>query len=237
MQLPKEWLIEAAKQFPRSRKSLDMGQLRTLAEVALCAGLLEFAYAVTAAGLERRGAAEARFLLLRARSLPAWQFQRRAVCAAAAAELARQRRDMDLVEEAIETLNGSPASEGFSITPDEASDVLRKEIAAPQFPKDRARAPDYRRFFADKLCQCPDCRAERGEIVEPFADFDPYEDEEDELENIFNRAEIPDDIPPEIARMLFEATKQAVLRGESIDEFMAQLGVTPPRKRKKGRRR
>jgi hypothetical protein len=52
--------------------------------------------------------------------------------------------------------------------------------------------------------------------------------------------EIPPDMPPEIARMLFDETKKAVQRGESLDSllnrvFGPEMGFGG--RRKKGRRR
>ena len=49
----------------------------------------------------------------------------------------------------------------------------------------------------------------------------------------------PPDMPPEMAKMLFEETRRAVLRGESLEEFLSRLtgGGLPGRKRRKGRRR
>ena len=105
--IPGDWLAETAKQFRRDGKSLDACQLRTLAEAGLTAGNLEFAYAISTAGLERGGATEANFLLLRALALPEHQAWRKAVCASAAAQIARQRRDMEVVEKAVELIADS----------------------------------------------------------------------------------------------------------------------------------
>ena len=143
LQIPWGWMVEAAKQFPRSRESLDTGQLGTLSAAALFAGHSELAYSASAVGLERGGPTEGRFLLLRARSLPEWQGERRAVCAAAAAEFARRERDVELLREAVGWLGGL-GFEAFSITADEGDEVLQKEKAAPEFPTGTRKGPDYR---------------------------------------------------------------------------------------------
>jgi hypothetical protein len=45
-------------------------------------------------------------------------------------------------------------------------------------------------------------------------------------------------MPPEIAAMLIEETRQAVRNGESLDEFLARVTGGPSgRKRKEGRRK
>ena len=61
-------------------------------------------------------------------------------------------------------------------------------------------------------------------------DFDI--DEEDLLKDL------PDDMPPEIARMMLDETKRAVLNGESVDQLIARLarGLMPGGS-KKGRRK
>lgn len=48
-----------------ARQELGVSQLSALGDAALASGHADLAYAVSAAGLERRGATEARFLLLR----------------------------------------------------------------------------------------------------------------------------------------------------------------------------
>ena len=126
-------MAEVATQFPASGHTLDTNQLRRLAESALLAGHGDLAYAVSAAGLERGGATEVRFLLLRAQSV-SWPFGRRVVCAKAAAVLARQQQDTALVEEAVELVRGLFEFDHVSLTPDQARDVLQKEKAAPEPP-------------------------------------------------------------------------------------------------------
>jgi hypothetical protein len=52
--------------------------------------------------------------------------------------------------------------------------------------------------------------------------------------------ELPPDMPPEIARILFEETGKAVQRGEPLDSLLNRLfgpGAGFGRRRKKGRRR
>jgi hypothetical protein len=139
--IPGDWLAETAKQFARGSQSLNVGQLQTLAEAALYAKDFELAYAVSAAGLERGGPTEASFLLLRAQSLPEHREERWAVCAVAAAELARQQRQMDVVEKALELIADSAFGD-LSLTPEQASTVIQKEKAERAFPTARRPGPD-----------------------------------------------------------------------------------------------
>ena len=236
--VPGDWLTEMASQFPRSSPSLSVGQLQTLAEAALYAQRFELAYAVSAAGLERGGPTQAGFLLLRAQSLLGYGDGRWAVCGAAAAELARRERHMDVVEKAVELLADSPFQD-LTLTSEQASTVLQKEKAERVFPTAYRRGPDYSDFLgAADLCMCPECRHARGEGAGPF-DFE--EDDDDAgLDAILDGTGFPPDMPPDIAKILFEEMGKSVRRGESLDSLLNRLfgpGMGFGGGKKKGRRR
>jgi hypothetical protein len=237
--IPSDWMAETAKQFPRNSQSLNVGQLETLAEAGLSVEQFELTYTVSAAGLERGGPTEANFLLLRAKSLPEYQERRRAVCASAAAQLAREQRQMDVVEKAVELLAGS-AFDDLSFTSEQASAVVRMEKAERAFPTGYRPGPDYSDLLgAAGSCNCPKCRRARGEAVSPFEDFEEEDDDLD-LDAILDGTELPPDMPPEIARMLLEETRKSVERGESLDSLLNR--VFGPEagfggRRRKGRRR
>jgi hypothetical protein len=235
LRLPWSYIVETAKQFPRTSQSLDTGQLRTLAELALAFDHPDLAWAASAAGLERGGATEARFLFLRARSLPANQLRRRAVLTAAAAELGRQRRDLDLVDEALGFLRGPLECEDLDLTPAGAAEMLRRERALPKTAVRKGRGPDYGDVMLPERCDCPDCRRARGETVD---DYDDLNDDED-LEDLFEQYPPPPEMPRDVAKVLFEETRKAVERGESIDHFLGRIfgGGPPGGGRKKGRRK
>jgi hypothetical protein len=235
MQVPCTYIDEAAKQLPGIGGSLDASQLRVLADAGLSAQHLDLAYTASAAGLERGGPTEARFLLLRARALPQQQAQRRALCAAAVVQFARRHRDAQLLEEAVELLRGPLQSADLALTPEEAAEVLRKEKAEPKFFARSGRGPDYRAILKEKLCDCPECRRARGEVVEPFEDSGDDMD----LDEIFDEMPIPEDMPADVAKMFFEETRRAVNRGESLDSLLGRLfgSGTPRPSRRKGRRK
>jgi hypothetical protein len=84
---------------------------------------------------------------------------------------------------------------------------------------------------------CPTCRRARGEAVGPFEDFEEADGDVD-LDAILDGMELPPDMPPEIARILFDETRKAVECGESIDSLMNRLfgsGAGFGGRRKKGR--
>jgi hypothetical protein len=127
--------------------SQDSATIRVIAEVALKNGNFELAYAAAGAGLLQDGTAAARFLLLRARSLPPWEMDRQEDCITAAIELARRERDLDLIDEAVELRrNGNGFKRGFSLfgfmiddenrsmETEEVNHVLEREQAARAYP-------------------------------------------------------------------------------------------------------
>ena len=155
------------------------GQLQTLAEAGLCAKRFELAYAVSAAGLERGGPTEARFSAAAGAVLAVRREGRWAVCAAAAAQLARQQRQMDVVEKAVELLADLPFGD-LTLTPEQASLVVRKEKAENALPHGlSAAAPTTAISSRPASCDCPKCRRARGEAAGPFEDFDEDDDDDD----------------------------------------------------------
>ena len=229
LQLPWDYIDEAACQFPEAGASLDAAQLQTLAEAGVNSKHLALAYAASAAGLACGGPTEARFLLLRARALPEERYERRVACAAAALEIARQRRDEQVLHQAVEFQHGPLQTTGLSLTLEEAGEILRLEKAEPKTYAAHLRDPDYEPILKNKRCDCPKCRRERGEA----------EEESDDLEELFDGVPIPPDMPPEIARLFFEETRKAVERGESIESLMARLfrGMPLPSPHKGGKKR
>ncbi|HTX33468.1 MAG TPA: hypothetical protein VME43_00540 [Bryobacteraceae bacterium] len=237
--VPGDWLLETAKQFAQSSQSLNVGQLQTLGEAALCAERFDLAYAVSAAGLERGGPSEAAFLLMRALALLEVQQERSAVCAAAAAQLARRDRQMDVLDEAVELLSDCPLDD-LSLTPEQASTVARTEKAARDFPTDRQPGPRYEEFLGEPLCNCPECRRARAEAAGPYGeDFEDDDDDDVDFDALMNGMELPPDMPPEVAKIMFQETQKSVQRGESLDSLLKRLfgPAAASRRTKKGRRR
>lgn len=233
--IPRDWLSEIARHFKKSREALNTNQLCTLGEAGLFAGNFELAYAASAAGLERGGSSEGEFLLLRAKALPDHHFVRRAVCAAAAAELARQERNTALIEDAVGFIRDELSTDGPTITLEDTAEVLRKEKKESVFPKGYSRGPDYRKFAPTGPCQCAKCRSARVEFDDDDEDDDDFFDVDDFIDN-----ELPPGMPPEIGRMLYEETKKAIERGESLDQLMARLMGSdrlPGGRKKKGKRK
>jgi hypothetical protein len=234
--VPAPWLAEAVKQFPKSSHSLNAGELRELGAVALKVGNWAFGYAVSAAGLENSSGLEADFLLMRARSLRDRDDIRSVVCAAAAAQLARHARSMDTLNEAVEFSQSELGTDGPPLTVEQANDVLRREKEWPTFPKGKQPGPDYRDLAP---CNCPSCRLERGEILDPFEADDDEDDDDifpDDIMKTFPPP--PPDMPHDIARMLLEEAEKAVNRGETFEEFLDRtMGRPPGGAKKKGKRR
>lgn len=150
----REWLV-ALERDRRAHAALGSAQLRALAELSLRRDHGELAYALSGAGLalEDEGV-RARFLLLRALSLPGFAAERAMDCLSGAAELARRHRQTDLLAE-IAAARPLPLPDAALDTP--ALDALvRRERDARAYPK----LSDYARG-ATPLCDCRDCRRQR----------------------------------------------------------------------------
>jgi hypothetical protein len=173
--IPAGWERGIFKELSNQGGGLEARELRALGEAALRRNRLELAYAASAAGLAKGGDAEGRFLLLRARALPGWEFGRRAQCIDAAAELGRRRRDMDLVDKAVELRRGRRRrrasffdwidhmhEEPLSLTTEGLNAILEREKQSTKFPVYKP-AP-FRKSYQD----------------DPFPEDDWDEEEEDE---------------------------------------------------------
>jgi hypothetical protein len=236
-QLPVTYFDETEAQFDGVSGSLTIEQIRMLGEMGMATQHPKLAWAASGAGLARGGPAEAHFMLLRARAIPAGYGMRYLALAATAAELGRFHRDMDVVDKAVEIVRNPTGGDSICLTLEQAREVVRKEIASPAFPDRFNTGPDYRDLMPGKPCQCPDCRRKRGgpEVFDEDG-FDEDGFDEDDMERTF-MARAPKDMPPEILRMLFETMKEAFLRGESPDEIMSLVTGGRGSKQKKGRRK
>jgi hypothetical protein len=134
----------------------DAAGLGALGEAALRTNDYQLAWAVSQAGLNLAKERWAEFLFLRARTLPDWEDERQALCAAAASELARRQRNADLLhrigEWRDEEMVGLDGNQTDVVMSTEQIDKLiqeERESGLPDIPQD------------DVPCNCPSCRAER----------------------------------------------------------------------------
>lgn len=226
LRIPREWMNEATKQFRRAHRALEVSQLEALGDAALEANDLLFAYAVSAAGLERGSPTEAQFLWLRARCLPEPSFERRMICATAAAKLARQHGQGDLAQKAFDLLRGPFKDGSIDLTPAQLNEVLKTERKQTAYPRTGSQDLKYRSIIRGRLCPCPDCRRERGETVDELDEDDLdeiFDDERSDENDLPPGLEIPDGLPPEVASVLLEEAARAIDRGESLEQFLAHL--------------
>jgi len=157
--IPPAWEGRILQDLSKKPDKLEVRQLLALGEAALRRNRRELAYAASGAGLAKGGDTEGRFVLLRARALPEGEFQRRADCLAAAAELGRRCRDMDLVDEAVDLQRGDPGRRRpsfldwvvsmqeptTSLSTERLNQVLEREKRSRKFPASKF-APEYRAF-------------------------------------------------------------------------------------------
>lgn len=147
---------------------IDAGHLAALGEVALRSRESEAVHAASARGLRLEANYHGRFLFLRARNLPGWEFERITSCVAAAGELARRNHDDRLIAAmaAWRSTSGAMSAADARAVPDAAAiaKIIQREISARH---DGAPPPPS---FGRNLCQCPECRARREEAASPFDD-------------------------------------------------------------------
>ena len=224
-QLPVSYFSEAEAQFPDVSDSLSLEQILSLGELGMATDNPKLAWDASGAGLKQSGPAEARFLLLRAQSIPPGHGARYLALAAAAAELGRFHRDMDVIDKAIEIVRNPLGGHSIALTVEEAREVVRKELASPAFPSRSGSGPDYSDLIPvpGDLCQCPDCRQERENALDPFyEEEDEPEFDEAEMDRIFNDT-VPKGIPPALAKQLFEIMRESFLTGDSPEEVMSRV--------------
>ena len=232
--VPVGYLQVTEVEFPGAAASLEPEEIRALGELGISTGHPRLAWAVSATGLQRGGPSEAYFLLLRARALPEDLEDRHEVLMAAAAELGRFHRDMEVVDRAVEAGRNPYADNPLKLTLEQAREVLRTEKESPAFPSPRNPGPDYSYLLYDEEpCMCPACRGKRA-----GAEGEPYIDEE--MERSFYAA-APGGIPPEILPALLEVAKEAYRTGSDPEELMERIfagmgGKNPGAKKKKGKR-
>ncbi len=170
-EIPPGWVKKLLKELNRKNFILDPELLICLCETAYKSCDDEIAYAGAGAGLRMRTKNSARFLKIRAQSIPDYCRHRRTECFAAAAELARCERDMELVSEIIDEMRRSTFGFGFGFGPaytrdmsmsrEAVDDILEAESKDMKYPKDIYDDYDYPEDGYDDDCQCPACRRRR----------------------------------------------------------------------------
>lgn len=220
-EIPAGYPAEAARELPKVADSLDIAHIRCLADYGIASRELSLAYVAAGAGMNRGGAAEARFLLARALSLPEPLHDRKVACAAAAATIARRRQETDVVKKAIEALHKSGDADA-DLDLEEALDVLAQEKAAGKYPTPGNPGPNYSKLLYDPdSCDCPVCRSGRGEL----------EEADDEDLDVLDSIPIPPPPPgvsPRAVESLLDEMRRAMNRGENMNEFLDRVLGPPP---------
>jgi hypothetical protein len=211
-----EWKHKLIAALQKHKGSSDATQLLVLGETALSDGFDELAYAVSSAGLAR-GDARARFLFLRSRALPGWMLNRREGCLRAALQLAWSERDTDLAGKALDRLSGrffTPDSQSDLLPSDLLNEIIREELGYKKYPAlPRDDWPRYSAKLSPKTgdqCDCPVCRAERGETGDDWGDGEEDDARQENEEDLDGSPFLG--LPPPL---------------------LAALGVLPPGERKK----
>ena len=252
--LPPGWEKHLIVALGRPDCPADATQMLVLGEAALRSGSPKLSYAVSVTGLAN-GAADARFLFLRGRALSDWQPQRRDGCFTAALELARRERNLQLTGKILDQMRDKndsywgfdfiddPASTGRPLASGLLNEILEEERAEKQFPAPgRNRLPKYGSKLESFSCDCPECRARRGEPVDDWDSDEDMDDfvEDDKFDEMMDQIEdILDMLPPQIARKV----EAAIARGEQPEIAVARIlgnvlpETAPPRPERKAKKR
>jgi len=226
IELPYSWndpLVAAQKQ---PHGLLDAAQMLALGEVALDSGLEPLAYAVSTAGLAA-GTANARFLFLRARSLPKWASQRHDGCYLAALELARRERDTALAGKILDRLGR--ALRERPVPPELLSQILEEELGFKEFPVAGRSEPKYAAGLRSSS-QVHDIDPWDDDEEDDFEDVDDDHEDFDQPEAVTSKlflsglAQILSQLPTNLANQVMSA----VAAGEDPLKAMTRiLGPKP----------
>uniref|UniRef100_Q01SX7 Uncharacterized protein n=1 Tax=Solibacter usitatus (strain Ellin6076) TaxID=234267 RepID=Q01SX7_SOLUE len=146
--------------------SVNPRALEALGNLAMAAAQIPIAYALAGAGLAQGTESHAQFLFLRAQSLPPWEDERRDLCLAAAAELARRRHDSELLtkiglwRQVVSEFTGFGEFATAAPGTEEIGRLVEREIGDRDYP---GTPPDEDELEDDEDCPCPACCAKRGQ--------------------------------------------------------------------------
>ena len=228
--LPPSWEEHLLAALDQPNCPTDITQLLVLGEAALRSDAMKLAYAVSAVGLAQ-GTADARFLFLRGRVLPDWRPKRQEGCFTAALELARRERNLELAGNILDEMRVNDdrfwgadflddATANRPVPAELLKQILEEERAERQFPVyERSSPAQYGSKLRRRDCDCPVCRARRGETPSEWGEDDGEDQDQNEFAEpppaVFSRAleqfeQFLDRLPPRIARKV----EEAIARGE-----------------------
>ena len=152
IRIPHIWRSALTKAVKAKSSEVPGETFLTLGEAALDMEWNDLAFLCSRHGLSSQGPALARFLFLRARSLPEDHTGRSQDCLAAAAELARRARDQDLLAEIVDEMRmwqaaddpfgpAGPYAEDLTMPEDRLQAILQDERRLTRYPRHGASNP------------------------------------------------------------------------------------------------
>jgi hypothetical protein len=219
--VPQQWEPGLSAALRSPAHGLDAAQLLVIGEAALRGECERLAYQVSAAGM-KAGAADARFLFLRARALPAWVPERSFDCLLAARELARRDRETELAGRVLDHLESHPAA-NFGLDDDDdlenGSDEFSMQTGRLQKIVDEERANDAypESMPSRKPAYVEQRNKQQGKLPRRRGRDRFLPDEEDDA--IHELRELLEGAPPEIRQQAIKALE----RGESAADILLRL--------------
>ncbi|MDP7639422.1 MAG: hypothetical protein QGG73_06865, partial [Candidatus Hydrogenedentes bacterium] len=225
---------------------VDTAHLQAFAEARIESENGEMAYYATRAGLLQEGPHLARFMLLRAQTIPRGHPWRRLQCLSAAVELGRSQRNLDVIDEAIDLLNEDPELKWMSdphsklkMDAQHLQHVLVHERTQKKAPgHDSYGGAQEKRYYPKCKCgECSEGRRYRPSVpIGPFG-FDPFEwDGGEEEEDFGGPPDFADimgnwdpfggEMPEELEKELTGIIERSVNKGISFIEIEQALMKT-----------
>lgn len=202
LKYPYYWAANILSQMPNLPSDIPPSHLHALGQAACRCADGELAFRVAGLGLGLGAEHEPRFLLLRAMSMPYHASARCEEALVVAAELARRRRDMDLVAEIVDAHRAKGARVGIMDGPEDLwvddegiAAVLERERTATDFPTRSYEDVMRRNLPADSRALPRGSKGAKSLPMGPlFGDvFDDEDDDEFDDEDDFDD-EFDDDL-------------------------------------------
>ena len=200
--LPPGWKKRIMTDLSAGAGDVAPERLLLLAHAALRQGEDTLAYTAAGAGLASTGPLEARFLLVRAQSMPRFALPRALRCLKTALALSRLAGDTETVGRVLAAhgeLRSPPSGRRSSLaswrripplepgSAEEIREVLRREREATRYPTPATYDPSGDGEVPAAPCDCPHCRRARARFGGAFRNpFDDDDDDDDDFDDDFD---------------------------------------------------
>ena len=245
--IPRGWEAHLMSDARGDLSALGAERLTLIAETAYQGERYELLHAISRSGLHLGSAATARFLLFRGRSLPQGCWGHRALLFRAAASLARRQGEQRIADSALSEAQGALQYAGIpagqlekiltkaisKMTDETIHHLVESEIGEKTYPAnpfcDVLERKYREEWGGDNLCDCPHCRAERGEYVESWELEEEDEYFKDDFAEDFELGRPMGSVAGELESIFgLNASSSKADFAKAAKRFAKELGPLPP---------